>query len=72
MPKRVIESAERTLHQLENTGDSCEGASGCLEKSDCKEEKRGKKRGRKGDDDGLQLSFYQLDDPLLLDLKMIL
>ena len=69
MPKRVIESAERTLHQLENTGDSCEGASGGLEKSGCKEEKRGKKRGRKGDDDGLQLSFYQLDDPLLLDLK---
>lgn len=69
MPKRVIESAERTLHQLENTGDSCEGASGGLEKRGCKEEKRGKKRGRKGDDDGLQLSFYQLDDPLLLDLK---
>ena len=69
MPKRVIESAERTLHQLENTGDSCEGASGGLEKSGCKEEKRGKKRGRKDDDDGLQLSFYQLDDPLLLDLK---
>lgn len=69
MPKRVIESAERTLHQLEKTGDSCEGASGGLEKSGCKEEKREKKRGRNGDDDGLQLSFYQLDDPLLLDLK---
>lgn len=69
MPKRVIESAERTLHQLENTEDSCGGGDNSLKKGGCKEGKKGKKRGHKGADDGLQLSFYQLDDPLLLDLK---
>lgn len=44
MPKAVVDSAQRTLNQLEKE-----------EKSNLSED--------------LQLSFYQLDDPLLLDIK---
>lgn len=77
MPKSVIESAERTLRQLESgEGGECGGQNGCENggggngKADiCREEKKEKKRGGKAGDDGLQLSFYQLDDPMLLDLK---
>ena len=72
MPKGVIESAERTLHQLERGGSDCGGKSvgnGDEKVTVCREGKRGKKRGGKAVDDSLQLSFYQLDDPTLLDLK---
>ncbi len=82
MPKSVVASAERMLRQLESTDDSaplankplsqspCGEDNGSIETGNgCREGKRVGKRGRKFEDDGLQLSFYQLDDPLLVDLK---
>ena len=82
MPKSVVESAERMLHQLERADDSAPLANKLVSQSSCGEDsgsaetergyregKRVRNRGRKFKDDGLQLSFYQLDDPLLLDLK---
>ncbi|MBQ5803609.1 MAG: DNA mismatch repair protein MutS, partial [Bacteroidales bacterium] len=71
MPQSVIDSAQRKLNRLEKTreeqgGTSCEGT---LQDEGCLSQKKGK-RGRKSSlQDNLQLSFYQLDDPLLLDIK---
>lgn len=71
MPQSVIDSAQRKLNRLEKTreeqgGTSCEGT---LQDDGCLSQKKGK-RGRKSSlQDNLQLSFYQLDDPLLLDIK---
>ena len=71
MPQSVIDSAQRKLNRLEKTreeqgGTSCEGT---LQDEGCLSKKKGK-RGRKSSlQDNLQLSFYQLDDPLLLDIK---
>lgn len=55
MPRQVIDSAQKTLDKLESGRD--DGAAG---------KKEGKKR-KNGDN--LQLSFYQLEDPLLSDLR---
>ena len=71
MPQSVIDSAQRKLNRLEKTreeqgGTSCEGT---LQDEGSLSQKKGK-RGRKSSlQDNLQLSFYQLDDPLLLDIK---
>ena len=71
MPQSVIDSAQRKLNRLEKAreeqgGTSCEGT---LQDEGCLSQKKGK-RGRKSSlQDNLQLSFYQLDDPLLLDIK---
>lgn len=65
MPKQVLESAEKTLAALEAG----------LPSSTTKIEKRGTvkphnvKEGRVESDGSLQLSFFQLDDPLLSSLK---
>jgi len=82
MPKSVVESAERMLRQLERADDSTPLANKSVSQSSCGEDsgsaetergyregKRARKKGSKFKDDGLQLSFYQLDDPLLSDLK---
>lgn len=55
MPRQVIDSAQKTLDKLESGRDN--GSAG---------KKEGKKR-KNGDN--LQLSFYQLEDPLLSDLR---
>ena len=71
MPQSVIDSAQRKLNRLEKAREeqgrtSCEGT---LQDEGCLSQKKGK-RGRKSSlQDNLQLSFYQLDDPLLLDIK---
>lgn len=54
MPQWVINAAEKTLNKLESKKDDG--------KSDSK-----KKKGAM--EDNLQLSFFQLDDPLLVDIK---
>ncbi|MBQ7772883.1 MAG: DNA mismatch repair protein MutS, partial [Bacteroidales bacterium] len=71
MPQSVIDSAQRKLNRLEKTREEQGGASceGTLQDEGSLSQKKGK-RGRKSSlQDNLQLSFYQLDDPLLLDIK---
>lgn len=69
MPKQVLESAEKTLASLER------GETGCRETGDHKMKKRNTIRpynvreGRVESDGSLQLSFFQLEDPLLSSLK---
>ena len=78
MPKQVLDSAEKTLAALE-AGVSF-GASGVASQAkDAPAEKSSKKRntirphnvkeGRVESDGSLQLSFFQLEDPLLSSLK---
>lgn len=55
MPRQVIDSAQKTLDKLESGRD--DGSAG-------KKEVKKKKSG-----DNLQLSFYQLEDPLLMELR---
>ena len=74
MPKQVLESAQKTLDALEN-GDSAQA----LPSSDIPSGKGRKtrntikphnvKEGRVESDGSLQLSFFQLEDPLLSSLK---
>lgn len=72
MPRQVIESAEKTLRALEGADDTAaEGA-----QSDAGRRKRkgvikpyNIKEGRVEADGSLQLSFFQLDDPLLESLR---
>lgn len=64
MPRQVIESAEKTLSTLEN-GEREHGrnqAKGMVKAHNIKE-------GRVESDGSLQLSFFQLEDPLLSSLK---
>jgi DNA mismatch repair protein MutS len=62
MPQAVVESAQRKLLRLESMRDA-----------DSRKENEDKKAlsGRKKStlQDNLQLSFYQLDDPLLVEIK---
>ena len=58
MPKQVLESAERTLTALENDGSGPR----TIKPHNIKE-------GRVESDGSLQLSFFQLEDPLLSSLK---
>ena len=50
----VIDSAEKTLAKLENSKNK---------------DKKSSKKKKGVLEDNLQLSFYQLDDPLLMDIK---
>ena len=54
MPQWVIDSAEKTLAKLENSKNK---------------DKKSSKKKKGVLEDNLQLSFYQLDDPLLMDIK---
>ena len=54
MPKEIIESAERTLKELERKEKSIKAVS---------------EKGEVADDGSVQLSFFQLDDPTLSSLK---
>ena len=77
MPKQVLESAEKTLAALENSHpehtsghpETCrpERSEGSLKKHTIKPHNI--KEGRVESDGSLQLSFFQLEDPLLSSLK---
>ena len=54
MPREVIESAERTLHKLEQGEKSIKAVS---------------KHGKVEEDGSVQLSFFQLDDPTLSSIR---
>jgi DNA mismatch repair protein MutS len=75
MPKQVLESAERTLAALESgasvTMEKGEKASGGAAKTSKKHtvKPHNIKEGRVESDGSLQLSFFQLEDPLLASLK---
>ena len=64
MPHQVIESAERTLEALEKGGD---GKAKVLPSKRIKP--HNVKEGRIEGDGSLQLSFFQLEDPLLMSLR---
>jgi DNA mismatch repair protein MutS len=74
MPKQVLESAEKTLAALEQGGVHNAGETSAVV-SKTKSEKRNTikpyntKEGRVESDGSLQLSFFQLEDPLLSSLK---
>ena len=72
MPKQVLESAERTLAALEK-GETVisSDASGRVGKSSKKQtvKPHNIREGRVESDGSLQLSFFQLEDPLLSSLK---
>ncbi len=61
MPKQVLESAEKTLAALEK-GDSAKPVAKKVKPHNVRE-------GRVESDGSLQLSFFQLEDPLLASLK---
>lgn len=61
MPRQVLESAEKTLAELESNG----SASAVQQKI----RPHNVKAGRVESDGSLQLSFFQLEDPLLLSLR---
>ena len=77
MPKQVLESAEKTLAALENEGSPLASLgrsdiSGAVEKSSKKKntiKPYNVREGRVESDGSLQLSFFQLEDPLLSSLK---
>jgi len=62
MPRQVLESAEKTLAALENNQTAASGGSKALKPHNIKE-------GRVESDGSIQLSFFQLEDPLLSSLK---
>ena len=72
MPKQVLESAERTLEALE-TGNAVsghtEGRGSHAGKKKHTIKPHNVKEGRVESDGSLQLSFFQLEDPLLSSLK---
>jgi DNA mismatch repair protein MutS len=72
MPKQVLESAERTLAALEKGVEISavipSGAEGSLKKKNTLKP-HNIKEGRVESDGSLQLSFFQLEDPLLSSLK---
>ena len=72
MPRQVLESAERTLAALEKGGTVISSeASGRVGKSSKKQtvKPHNIREGRVESDGSLQLSFFQLEDPLLSSLK---
>ena len=84
MPQQVIDSAQRTLNMLEQKGDSQwearEGAGAVEDSGEPQADqtsgagvKKGKisvgKKKKESAADNLQLSFFQLEDPLLCDLR---
>ena len=66
MPRQVLESAEKTLAALEKGGSDSKILSGA--KND-KIKPHNVREGRVESDGSLQLSFFQLEDPLLSSLK---
>ena len=74
MPRQVLESAEKTLAALEAGHEGIPSVmSGAVEISTSKKKRTVKpyniKEGRVESDGSLQLSFFQLEDPLLSSLK---
>jgi len=73
MPKQVLESAEKTLAALEAGDRGPVSGSIVLDSRDKKKKHTIKpyniKEGRVESDGSLQLSFFQLEDPLLSSLK---
>ena len=79
MPKQVLESAEKTLAALENGGIPDQvGDDTRIHDRHCRLDRKSKKNtvkpynvreGRVESDGSLQLSFFQLEDPLLSSLK---
>ena len=75
MPRQVLESAEKTLAALESG--EITGHSGAVENAIAKSSSKKKhtikphnvKEGRVESDGSIQLSFFQLEDPLLASLK---
>ena len=63
MPRQVIDSAEKTLEALEK------GGNGQTAQRKPSVKAHNVKEGRMESDGSLQLSFFQLEDPLLLSLK---
>jgi DNA mismatch repair protein MutS len=68
MPKQVLESAEKTLAALESHGHP-ERSEGSSAKKKNTIKPHNIKEGRVESDGSLQLSFFQLEDPLLASLK---
>jgi DNA mismatch repair protein MutS len=72
MPKQVLESAEKTLAALE-AGSTAYGASETTGKAQSRKRNTVRphniKEGRVESDGSIQLSFFQLEDPLLSSLK---
>ena len=82
MPRQVVEAAERTLESLENGSlrnmVSASGMAMAEESGGIQEEQKGRKgtsrphnvkEGRVESDGSIQLSFFQLEDPLLMSLR---
>ncbi|MBQ2966473.1 MAG: DNA mismatch repair protein MutS [Bacteroidales bacterium] len=75
MPKQVLESAEKTLAALEEASGDSPGLSAKVEAKASSRKKKNMvkpyniKEGRVESDGSLQLSFFQLEDPLLSSLK---
>ena len=74
MPKQVLESAEKTLAALEEASDSDRSLSSKVQAKVSSRKKHtikphNVKEGRVEGDGSLQLSFFQLEDPLLSSLK---
>ena len=75
MPKQVLESAEKTLAALEEASGDSPGLSAKVEAKASSRKKKNTvkpyniKEGRVESDGSLQLSFFQLEDPLLSSLK---
>ena len=67
MPKQVLDSAEKTLAALEKTSGSLEDKASSGKKHTVKP--HNVREGRVESDGSLQLSFFQLEDPLLASLK---
>ena len=65
MPKQVLESAEKTLAALEGGNARSEKPA----KAKKMQKPHNVKEGRVESDGSLQLSFFQLEDPLLSSLK---
>ena len=68
MPKQVLESAEKTLAALER-GDHNQSKTGTSAKKKQTIRPHNIKEGRVESDGAIQLSFFQLEDPLLSSLK---
>jgi DNA mismatch repair protein MutS len=70
MPKQVLESAERTLAALESAEKATlPGGAGPVVKKKTTIKPHNVREGRVESDGSLQLSFFQLEDPLLSSLK---
>jgi DNA mismatch repair protein MutS len=71
MPRQVLESAERTLAALESGDSVAENQKKAMSKTAKKHtvKPHNIKEGRVESDGSLQLSFFQLEDPLLASLK---